>query len=89
MTRRVKVDPQTQMITKFLEPVVAEKDRSGKEHRKAQLIHNVGEVHPAQEATRFYHELARCVSLSKIPFILTNSGGRLPRECENYDIVEY
>lgn len=46
MTRKPKVDPQAQMITKFMAPV-AEKERTAKEHRKAQLIHNVGDVHPS------------------------------------------
>ncbi len=66
------------MITKFMPPLEKEKP---KENKKTQMIHNISIIHPVEEALKFYHELSRCVELSKIPFIMTNSGEKLPKEC--------
>lgn len=60
------------MITKFMNPP-AEKE-GPKENKKMQMIHNISLVFPESDAHKFYNELSRCVSLSKIPFIVTNSG---------------
>ena len=86
ISRKVRLEKNAQMITKFMAPLEREK---ASENRKGQLIHNVGEVFPEAEANKFYGELARCVELSKIPFIMTDSCERLPRECEKYDVIEY
>lgn len=53
------------------------------------MIHNISIIHPVEEALKFYHELSRCVELSKIPFIMTNSGEKLPKECQKYDIIQF
>lgn len=86
ISRKVRLEKNAQMITKFMAPVEREK---ASENRKGQMIHNVGEVFPEAEAGKFYNELSRCVELSKIPFIMTDSCERLPKECERYDVIDY
>ena len=54
-------------------PPPVEKERP-KENKKMQMIHNISSIFPETESQKFYNELARCVSNSKIPFIVTNSG---------------
>jgi hypothetical protein len=85
-TKKPKVEKNAQMITKFMPAIEKEKP---KENKQAQMVHSVSVIFPETEAHKFYNELGRCVSLSKIPFILTNSGEKIPKECDKYDIIDF
>lgn len=52
-------------------------------------MHNVNNFYPREEEAKFFNELNKTVESSKIPFIMSLTGDKLPEALKIYDVIEF